>query len=146
MSRKDVLIRDISGAMELELAPTPGETMSIADIDRRLEEIEPETMQIIIRTVGTGRTDEDTELLKALVNEASVLKEKRAYLQEQQKNNAQAHQRIREATDILKETPAEITEWNESLIRQLVEMVKVLSADRILVRLRGGVQMEQDML
>lgn len=146
MSRKDVLIRDISGAMELELAPTPGETMSLADIERRLEEIEPETMQIIIRTANTGRTDEDTELLRALVNEAAVLKEKRAYLQEQQKNNAQAHQRIREAADILKNAPAEITEWNESLIRQLVEMVKVLSADRILVRLRGGVQIEQDVL
>lgn len=146
MSRKDVLIRDISGAMELELAPTPGETMSLADIERRLEEIEPETMQIIIRTASTGRTDEDTELLRALVNEAAVLKEKRAYLQEQQKNNAQARQRIREAADVLKETPAEITEWDESLIRQLVEMVKVLSADRILVRLRGGVQIEQDML
>lgn len=146
MSRKDVLIRDISGAMELELAPTPGETMSLADIERRLEEIEPETMQIIIRTASTGRTDEDTELLRALVNEAAVLKEKRAYLQEHQKNNAQAHQRIREIADVLKETPAEITEWDESLIRQLVEMVKVLSADRILVRLRGGVQIEQDML
>lgn len=146
MSHKDVLIRDISGAMELELAPTPSETMSLADIERRLEEIEPETMQIIIRTASTGRTDEDTELLRALVNEAAVLKEKRAYLQEQQKNNAQARQRIREAADVLKETPAEITEWDESLIRQLVEMVKVLSADRILVRLRGGVQIEQDML
>lgn len=146
MSRKDVLIREISGAMELELAPTPGETMSLADIERRLEEIEPETMQIIIRTASTGRTDIDTELLRALVNEAAVLKEKRAYLQEQQKNNAQAHQRIREAADILKETPAEIKEWDESLIRQLVEMVKVLSADRILVRLRGGVQIEQEVL
>lgn len=146
MSHKDVLIRDISGAMELELAPTPGETMSLADIERRLEEIEPETMQIIIRTASTGRTDKDTELLRALVNEAAVLKEKRAYLQEQQKNNAQAHQRIREIADVLKETPAEITEWDESLIRQLVEMVKVLSADRILVRLRSGVQIEQDML
>lgn len=146
MSRKDVLIRDISGAMELELAPTPGETMSLADIERRLEEIEPETMQIIIRTASTGRTDEDTEQLRALVNEAAVLKEKRAYLQEQQKNNAQAHQRICEIADVLKDTPAEITEWDESLIRQLVEMVKVLSSDRILVRLRGGVQIEQDML
>lgn len=146
MSRKDVLVRDIAGAMELELAPTPGETLSLADIERRLEEIEPETMQIIARTASVGRTDDDTERLRTLVNEAAVLKEKRAYLQEQQKNNAQAHQRIREATDILEEAPAEITEWNESLIRQLVEMVKVLSKDRILVRLRGGMQIEQDML
>lgn len=145
MSRKDVLIRDIAGAMELELAPTPGETLSLADIERRLEEIEPETMQIIARTASAGRTDEDTELLRALVNEAAALKEKRAYLKEQQKNNAQVHQRIQDATAILEDTPAEIVQWDEPLIRQLVETVKVLAADKILVELCGGVQIEQNM-
>lgn len=146
MSKKHILIRDITGAMELELAPVPGETMSLADIERRLEEITPETMSIVTRAAEGNQTDEDTDRLKALVNEAAALKEKRVHLHEQQKNNAQAHQRIREATAILEDTPAEIAQWDESLIRQLVEMVKVLSADKILVRLRGGFQIEQNMV
>ena len=38
---------------------------------------------------------------------------------------------------------AEITEWEESMIYQLVDTVKVLSADRIRVFLYGGIEMEQ---
>lgn len=83
--------------------------------------------------------------MRALVNEAAALKEKRAYLKEQQKNNAQVHQRIQDATAILEDTPAEIVQWDEPLIRQLVETVKVLAADKILVELCGGVQIEQNM-
>ena len=36
-----------------------------------------------------------------------------------------------------------ITEWDEDMIRQLVDTVKVLSTDRIRVCLRGGMEIEQ---
>ena len=51
--------------------------------------------------------------------------------------------RIQNAVDILSAGTAEITEWNESTIRQLVDTVKVLSADRIRVYLQGGIEIEQ---
>ena len=38
----------------------------------------------------------------------------------------------------------EIAEWEESTIRQLVDMVKVVSKEKIIVCLRGGVQIEQE--
>ena len=36
MSKKDTLIRQITSAMEMEIAPVPGESMSLADIEHRL--------------------------------------------------------------------------------------------------------------
>ncbi len=50
MSQKDTLIQEITGAMELELAPIPGETMSLADIGRRLDEINQETHSLVVRS------------------------------------------------------------------------------------------------
>lgn len=47
--------------------------------------------------------------------------------------------------EILNAGSADITEWDESLIRQLVEMVKVVSEEKIIVRLRGGFEMEQEL-
>ena len=38
---------------------------------------------------------------------------------------------------------AEITEWDENIIRQLVDSVKVLSADRVRICLRGGIEIER---
>lgn len=40
----------------------------------------------------------------------------------------------------------EIQEWDETLIRQLVDTVKVVSEEHITVILRGGIQVEQDMI
>lgn len=38
-----------------------------------------------------------------------------------------------------------ITTWDESVIRQLVDSVKVLSKDQIEVYLRGGIAVKQNM-
>ena len=41
---------------------------------------------------------------------------------------------------------AELIEWDEPTIRQLVDTVKVVSADEIIVYLRGGVEITQEIL
>ena len=51
---------------------------------------------------------------------------------------------MQSALDLLDGASSELTEWDESVIRQLVDTVRVVSAHRILVRLRGGVEIEQD--
>ena len=71
------------------------------------------------------------------------LKEKRALLLEQQKSDSAASRQVNDAISILNTASPEITEWDESMIRQLVDTVKVLSAERIRVYLRGGMEIEQ---
>ena len=62
---------------------------------------------------------------------------------EQSSGSSAADLRITEAVSVLNTGSAEITEWEESMIYQLVDTVKVLSADRIRVFLHGGIEMEQ---
>ncbi len=146
MSRKDALIRDISGAMELELAPIPGQTLSLADIDRRLEELSDQTRELVAKAARAENASTFTAQFKAVTDEVASLKAKRTLLQEQRQENVQSMQRIQDAAAALESAPAEITEWNESLIRQLVDTVKVVSADQIIVFLRGGGQIEQSIV
>ena len=146
MSRKSALIRQITGAMELELAPIPGECMSLADIERRLEELNGQTRELVAKAARSGDTETYTSQLRAIMNEAAALKEKRISIEEQRKSNAQATRRIKDAAAIMEQASADITEWDESLIRQVVDTVKVISAEKIIVYLRGGIQIEQDMI
>lgn len=146
MSQKDKLIQEITGAMKMELSPIPGETMSLADIEQRLEDISKETRSIVIRTSSGGNFDDYAESLKAMVDEAAALKEKRSLIQCQQKSNEEVSRRIEAATAIMEAASPDIAEWDESTIRQLVETVKVLSAERIEVYLRGGAKITQDMI
>ena len=146
MSEKAVLIDRIEDAMRMELLLLPGETMSIADIDRRLKELEQE-FQTVFQQIK-GKQDgfmEYADTFRQINEEAARLKDKRAVLLEQQQSGSAVNGRIKAAIDILKTGNAEITEWDESQIRQLVEEVTVLSADRICVRLQGGMEIEQEL-
>ena len=143
MSDKLSLIQEITGAMELELAPIPGERMSLADIDRRLSELNDQTRELVAEAARAEDASAFTAQLKAVMDEVTALKAKRTLIQEQRQGNAQAMQRIHDAASALETAPAEITEWDEALIRQVVDTVKVVSADKIIVYLRGGGQIGQ---
>lgn len=146
MGRKDELVHHVTNAMAQELISIPGETMSLADIERRLEEIDQETHEIVVMSSRRDDKYKDfTEQLKALVDESAALKERRAFIQEQQKNNTQAMQRIEHAKAVLEQASSEITEWDERVIRQLVESVKVLSAEKLAIQIRGGMVIEQEL-
>ena len=143
MSNKPALIQKITGAMESELAPTPGESMSLADIEHRLEELNDQTRELVAEAACAEDASTFTAQLKAVMDEVAVLKAKRTLIQEQRQGNVQAMQRVQDAVTALETAPAKITEWNESLIRQLVDTVKVVSSEKIIVSLRGGSQIEQ---
>lgn len=146
MSDKGTLIRDITGAMELELAPIPGETMSIADIDRRLEEIKQEFGTAFQEASKAINGNAYLNTFKSLSDEMAALREKRTLMEQQQQENTETTRRIKQAVTAMEEAPAELADWNESEIRQLVDTVKVLSANQIEVYLRGGILITQDMI
>ena len=146
MSQKSTLIRQITSAMEMELAPVPGESMSLADIERLLGELNDQTRELVAESARAEDATACTAQLRAVMNEAAVLKEKRALIEEQRQSNAQAVRRIEDAAAAMAQASTHISEWDEALIRQLVDTVKVNSAEKITVFLRGGVQVEQDMI
>lgn len=146
MSKKDTLIRQITSAMELEIAPVPGESMSLADIEHRLGELNDQTRKLVAEAAQSENSAAYTSQLRAIMNEAAELKEKRAFIQERRQNDALAAQRIEAATLALGQATAYISQWDETIIRQLVDTVKVHSAEKITVFLRGGIQVEQDMI
>ena len=84
--------------------------------------------------------------LKTIMDEVSTLRKKRSFFEEQRRNNAAASQRIQSAAFAMEQGQAEKLEWDETLIRQLVDTVKVISAEKIVVYLRGGFEVEQNLL
>ena len=50
---------------------------------------------------------------------------------------------MKQAEQAIESTAPTITEWNENAVRQIVERVTVLSANEILVRIKGGAEIKQ---
>ena len=133
----------IEDAMRTELAPIPGETMSLSDIDQRLGELEREFKTLFQTFKEDGGYLGHADAFQRITEEMGALKEKKASILSQQEGNSAANRRIRDAVDILNTGDSRFIEWNESDIRQMVDTVVVLSADRIRVCLRGGMEIEQ---
>lgn len=143
MSRKEDLVAQIEDSMRMELSPIPNESMSISDIDQRISDLEEEFKKLFAASREEGGYLKHADAFKQITDDMTALKEKRATLLNQQNEDSAVGRRIREAVKILESSTEKITVWDESIIRQLVDKVKVLSATRILVYLRGGMEIEQ---
>ena len=145
MSQKAVLVDRITDAIRIELAPIPGESMSLSDIDRRLGELDREFRELFAASKEDGGYMKYADAFKRITEDMAALKEKKAAILAQQEGDSVANRRIRDAMNVLGAGIAEITEWNEDMIRQLVDTVTVLSMNRIRVYLRGGIEIEQEL-
>lgn len=80
----------------------------------------------------------------AIINEIAALMEQRSQIEEQGWSDAVAAQRADMAVSLSESTSLVLTGWDNLVIRQMVDTVRVLSADRIVVYLRGGIEIQQD--
>lgn len=145
MSEKGDLVSQIASVMERELIPLPGESMSLADIERRLHMLEQQTQELVMRAAQENDAQKYAPQLKTIMDEVSALRKKHTFLEEQRQNNAAASQRIESAASAMEQGQAEKLEWDETLIRQLVDTVKVVSVEKIVVYLRGGFEIEREL-
>ena len=144
MSEKKVLINQITGAMEVELLPAHDASMSIAGINARLAALEKEFQTLLEKAAGDFGSEAYTEDFRSLAEEMAALKEKRKSI-EAKRDGSEPDRRITQALDYMEEHSPAITEWDETAIRQLVDWVRILSSEEILVCLHGGLEVRQKM-
>ena len=143
MGNRAELAHQISGVMEVELVPIPGQTITLADIQRRLEELEGRFNNLLEQAAEQMDGQDHMVEFQSITNEIAALKGQRTQLEAQHRNNAAMTQRLHTAESLLTDAPPELDEWNESIIRQLVDTVKVISAEEIVVYLQGGIEITQ---
>ena len=142
LSDQDSLVRQMSEAMESEIVSIPGETMSLAEIDRRLETLASQFRQLMGKAGDTAGMREYEDQFRAIAGEMGGLKEKRSAVENQRSQNVEAVSRLSDITETLHGLSPGFEEWDETLIRQMVTTVRVFSAAKIQVTLKGGVEIE----
>ena len=145
MSRKDTLVSLVADGMRTETAPIPGESMSVGNIDRRLEALMEETDRLLEESDGADGIQSHAQQFKAIMDESAELKEKKNELLRLQREDVIASARVKDAIQDMEDAPTRWDRWDESLIRQLVDTVEVLGPSRIKVYFKGGVEMEREL-
>ena len=142
MADHDALARQLTSSMERELAPVPGESMSLADMDRTLEELSTQ-FNALLAEASTNPGADYTERFRSLSEATAQLKERKVRLEGICQENQKVNQRLQTVSAALEHISAELIEWDEEVIHQLLEKVTVLSREKIRVTLRDGQEIEQ---
>ena len=143
MSRKDELSNGVVSEMIQELAPVPGEVLSLADIERAIGDLARRFDQLMDETDGEESIQRNLDHFREISEQLAAPKERKAHVLGVQAENELMAKRLQRAAAIMEAAPAEVTEWNESIVHQLVEEVKVLSKDEIKVTFRNGITISQ---
>ena len=140
MSDHSVLAEQLRDTMEQELAPIPGESMSLGDIDRAIADL---GWQFTALLSEAADADGYTARFQSISTAMAEFKRRKAIIQQLRQEQDQANQRIQRVTMALKSTSNRLTEWDDGAIYQLLEKVTVLSRERVRVTLRDGLEIEQ---
>ena len=146
MRSKAELISDITTAMRTEMSPARKGELSIGDLDRAIAAQEHSFQTLFDQMHSNEDLTAHAEEFKQITDTLAELKQRKKQMLEQQSEDATANRCAAKAASFLESQSAAITEWDESMIRQLIDTVKVLSADRIKVCFHGGIEIEQDMV
>lgn len=143
MSSKQVLVDHIKEAMSLELLPVQGQQMSLADLERRLEQLDRDFQKLLAEAIDSEDKEACNAQFAAILQEQTALKQQKKEILQSCADAEQICTRMKRAEQALEEASPHITEWNETAVRQIVERVTVLSANEICVRLKNGAEIRQ---
>ncbi|MCI5802065.1 MAG: recombinase family protein [Oscillospiraceae bacterium] len=146
MEDKTRLVAVISDAIRSGLAPDATGSLTPAVIDKELTRLDQEFQELLQCAAENGGYMDYAEKFKAISEQMGDLREQKALILEAQQADLAVNGRIQQVEELLNSASSEITEWDEELIRQAVETVKVLSDHEILVCLRGGVEIRQEVI
>ena len=143
MSDKAALVDRIKNVVSLELLPVQGQTMSLADIERRLTQLDNQFQRLLAEAIDAEDKDACNAQFAEILTEQTALKKQKEAILQSSTDADRVCTRMKQAEQAVENAASTITEWNENAIRQIVERVTVLSADEILVRIKGGAEIKQ---
>ena len=132
---KEKLVQGITDNVILMLKPQKNVEVTLEEIKQKIKELTKEFERLFDMT-GSEETHRDR--CTEITLELAELKKRKEELSEQIRNNQGIQNQIRRIVLAAEKMEHHMTAWDEEMIRQMVHMVEVLSADRIRIVLTDG--------
>ena len=143
---KENIIYNLKSAMEKELAPVAGQQLSLSEIDNQLEQLNTEFSKVLAEASESGDQTAYSDRFREIMQKQTALKAQRDEIQRMLAESGKAAAHIEQCRQAAESTPATISEWDEALIRQVVESVTVETGNEIIVALKSGASIHQELM
>ncbi len=142
---KDELINTLKNSLRVAL-DAEDDGIDTAAITARIEELDSVMMDLVELS---SKSSASADYFDAKFEEIS---DKRKQLQDKLKDHAQRqtitennNSRMKELFEILEQADFNLEEYDEPLVKQLINKVTVLSAEKIKITFKGGLEIEQEL-
>ena len=117
----------------------------IAAIEKRLKKID-KARSDLISLIATGGCDEDKldSEFEKLYEEEQSLSERLAMLKSKNQTSAETQAKLDKIMELIDNEKFELETFDNVLVRKLIECVKVLSKNEILVIFKGGYEVRTE--
>ena len=143
---KNNIVYNLKAAMEKELAPAAGQQLSLSEIDNQLEQLNIEFSKVLAEASESGDQAAYSDRFRDIMQHQTELKAQRNEIQRMLAESGKAAAHIEQCRQAAETTPSAITEWDEALIRQVVESVTVETGSEIIVALKSGASIHQELM
>ena len=143
---KNNIVYNLKAAMEKELAPAAGQQLSLSEIDNQLEQLNTEFSKVLAEASESGDQAAYSDRFREIMQKQTALKAQRDKIQGMLAESGKATAHIERCRQAAETTPSAITEWDETLIRQVVESVTAETGSEIIVALKSGASIHQELL
>ncbi len=143
---KDNIVYNLKAAIEKELAPVAGQQLSLSEIDNQLEQLNTEFSKVLAEASESGDQAAYSDRFREIMQKQTALKAQRDEIQRMLAESGKAAAHIEQCRQAAETTPSAITEWDEALVRQVVESVTIETGNEIIVALKSGASIHQELL
>lgn len=121
----------------IEESPESVDTEQLIDQIRILKQ---QVMTLMTESISHNTLADNEEQLKAMSDEIASLNKSLTEQQEASKSDHTIENNLKTIGEALENEPDQMSQYNEVLVRQLIETIKVIDRGRLLITFRGGLQ------
>jgi regulator of replication initiation timing len=120
--------------------------MDIARIEERIAELKKEMIGFVEENArcGADNTDFDEHYAKISAELKELQKIKTQYTEQQARQDS-FQRRIEDMKKFLNTADCKLSGFDNQLVRQLIQSIKIVSKDKILIKFKSGLEMEQEL-
>ena len=146
MSNRERLIGILRTGLAATLSEKSDDTINPLVIENRIRELQESMMELVAVTAKAGNAESYEDKFREISDEIKILQKTQEQYQVEQNGPDELTRQIDDICKALQNAPFETTEFNNSIVRQFIDTIKVVDEDKLLFIFKGGIEMEQHLM
>lgn len=143
MSNREQLIDVLKSNLEIILSEKSGNDINPILLESRIRELQKAMMELVAVSAKAGNPASYEEKFKEISEEIQSLQKTLERHKAQQNGPDTITLQMMNICNALRDAPFECTEYKDSVVRQMIDTIKVMSADTLRIIFKGGYTVEQ---